>query len=111
MKELWGEQFQSSRYYFLLFLTYGVPYMKAAGKPLLQFNYKALHLTCLAPGLHRLAETIRDCFPKVRSTFVASMEKNLKALERHSTFRKMLKPNINVPTSPIITRWDFMMKR
>jgi len=51
----------------LLFLSDGAPYMVKAGKVLTTFYPKMLHLTCLAHGFHRVAETVRVQFPFVDS--------------------------------------------
>lgn len=103
LRELWGEQFETKKYLFLLFLTDGASYMKVAGK-LLQLKYSALHLTCLAHGLHRVAEKIRECYPKV-DLFISNIKKIfLKAPDRVNLFHSML-PNVSLPPSPVLTRW------
>ena len=43
----------------LLFLTDAVPYMVKAGKALQVFHPKIIHVTCLAHGQNRVAETVR----------------------------------------------------
>jgi len=43
----------------LLFVSDAAPYMVKAGKALNIFYPKLIHLTCLAHGFYRVAETIR----------------------------------------------------
>ena len=49
----------------LLFLTDGVAYMKKAGKTLRNLYPRMIHVTCLAHGLHRVAEAVRALYPDV----------------------------------------------
>jgi len=49
----------------LLFLSDAAPYMVKAGKGIKIMYSKMEHVTCLAHGLHRVAEEVRKCFPKV----------------------------------------------
>lgn len=49
----------------LLYVTDAVPYMLKSGKTLKVFYLKLTHITCIAHGLHRVSEVIKDKFPKV----------------------------------------------
>jgi hypothetical protein len=46
----------------LLFLSDAAPYMKKAGTTIKALYSKMIHITCIAHGLHRLAENIRSHF-------------------------------------------------
>jgi len=58
----------------LLFLSDDAPYMVNSGKILTTFYPKMLHLTCLAHGFHRVADTVRAQFPLVGS-LIATIKK------------------------------------
>jgi hypothetical protein len=60
------------------------------------------HLTCLAHGLHRVAETIRANFPPV-DKLVSSVKKVfVKAPYRKEAF-KAVAPSVPLPPEPILT--------
>lgn len=63
-----------------------------------------VHITCLAHGLHRVSEAIRDHFPKVDLLISNTKKVFLKAPARVNIFKEMC-PNISLPPQPIITRW------
>ncbi|KAJ4429863.1 hypothetical protein ANN_22067 [Periplaneta americana] len=88
----------------LFFCTDAASYMVAA-TPLLKTFYPNLtHVTCLAHGLHRVSETIRNEFPLVNS-FISNTKKCFcKAPSRISIFRENF-PDIPLPSQPIVTRW------
>lgn len=48
----------------LLFVSDAAPYMVKAGKNIKALYSKMEHVTCLAHGLHRVAEEVRRHFPK-----------------------------------------------
>ena len=52
-----GDTFDSDN--ILLFLTGSVPYMVKAGDALRVLYPNIIHVTCLAHGMHRVAETVR----------------------------------------------------
>lgn len=63
-----------------------------------------IHLTCLAHGLHRIAEEVRSLFPDV-DILISNIKKIfLKAPSRIQLF-KSIAPNLNLPPQPILTRW------
>jgi hypothetical protein len=48
----------------LLFVTDAAPYMKEAAKAP-QLYPKMVHVACLAPALHRVAEEVHGSYPEV----------------------------------------------
>jgi hypothetical protein len=60
---LWPQEIKYDN--ILLFLSDAAPYMVKAGKGIKIMYSKMEHVTCLAHGLHRVAEEVRKCFPKV----------------------------------------------
>ena len=66
---------------------------------------KQIHVTCVAHGLHRVCEKIRDVNPELDS-FIANMKKVfIKAPDRINQFRETC-PDITLPPSPVVTRWE-----
>jgi Protein of unknown function (DUF 659) len=88
----------------LLFLSDAAPYMVKAGKALKLLYSKMEHVTCLAHALHRVAEEIRNIFPKVNDLISNAKKIFLKAPYRLQIF-KTIAPNIPLPPQPILTRW------
>jgi hypothetical protein len=87
----------------LLYILYEI------GVSILQFLKKLypkqIHVTCVAHGLHRVCEKIRDVNPELDS-FIANMKKVfIKAPDRINQFREMC-PDIPLPPSPVVTRWE-----
>ncbi|KRY40835.1 CGG triplet repeat-binding protein 1 [Trichinella spiralis] len=88
----------------LLFVTDAAPYMKKAAGALKVLFPNMLHLTCLAHGLHRIAEHIRCLFPDV-DRLISNMKKVfLKAPSRVQLFKEIA-PEIPLPPQPVLTRW------
>ncbi|KAJ4430014.1 hypothetical protein ANN_22222 [Periplaneta americana] len=88
----------------LLFSTDAASYMVAAAPLLKTFYPNLTHVTCLAHGLHRVSETIRNEFPLVNS-FISNTKKCFcKAPSRISIFRENF-PDIPLPPQPVVTRW------
>ncbi|KAL4121178.1 hypothetical protein QTP88_013741 [Uroleucon formosanum] len=88
----------------LLFVSDAAPYMVKSGKSLQVIYSKMVHITCLAHGLHRVAEQIRINFPEINSLISNIKKVFLKAPYRKNLF-KNLAPGIPLPPEPIITRW------
>ncbi|XP_025423338.1 uncharacterized protein LOC112692763 [Sipha flava] len=63
-----------------------------------------IHLTCLAHGIHRVAESIREKFKKVDKLISRVKQVFLKAPSRVLVFKSEA-PAIPLPPEPIITRW------
>lgn len=92
----------------LLLVTDAAAYMLKAGRNLKVFYPNMVHLTCLAHGLNRVAESIRMAFPEVNS-FISSVKKIfLKAPYRVAIYKNVL--GIELPPEPIITRWGTWIK-
>jgi len=88
----------------LLFVTDAAPYMIKAGKAIQNLYTKIIHVTCLAHGLHRVAEEIRNQYKNV-DQLVSNVKKTfLKAPSRIQTL-KSVASDIPLPPQPILTRW------
>ena len=88
----------------LLFLSDAAPYLVKAGAGLKVLYPKLIHLTCLAHGLHRVAETIRVKYKDV-DLLVSNVKKVfVKAPLRIQKFRELL-PTLPLPPEPVLTRW------
>lgn len=81
-----------------------IGYMVKAGKVLTTFYPKMLHLTCLAHGFHRVAETVRAQFPLVDSLIAIIKKVFLNASSRVLKLKELY-PNLCNSPEPIITRW------
>lgn len=88
----------------LLFVTDAAPYMVKAGQTLQSLYSKMIHLTCLAHGIHRVAENIREKFKKVDKLISRVKQVFLKAPSRVLVFKSEA-PAIPLPPEPILTRW------
>ncbi|KAL4119073.1 hypothetical protein QTP88_011940 [Uroleucon formosanum] len=88
----------------LLFVTDAAPYMVKAGQTLQSLYSKMIHLTCLAHGIHRVAENIREKFEKVDKLNSRVKQVFLKAPSRVLVFKSEA-PAIPLPPEPILTRW------
>lgn len=88
----------------LLLVTDAAPYMIKAAKDIKIMYPKLVHLTCLAHGLHRVAEVIRSSYSDVDS-FIGNVKKIFrKAPSRIQQFKEIA-PGVPLPPNPIITRW------
>lgn len=65
---------------------------------------KMIHLTCLAHGMHRLAETVRYQFDNVNRLISSMKAVFLKSPARIRYFKENAE-DIPLPPSPVITRW------
>ncbi len=65
---------------------------------------KMLHVTCLAHGLHRVAEQVRIEYPFVNEWIVSVKRIFLKSPSRNRAFKDAA-PQVPLPPEPIITRW------
>jgi len=88
----------------LLFLSDAAPYMVKAGKGIKIMYSKMEHVTCLAHGLHRVAEEVRKCFPKV-DQLISNVKKNFLMCPALIQFFREKAPNISLPPQPVLTRW------
>lgn len=102
MALLWPDKIKHENV--VLFITDAASYMLKAAKELQLLFPKMIHLTCLAHGLHRIAEEIRSCYSNV-NTFISNVKKIfLKSPSRVAKFREMA-PGVALPPQPIVTRW------
>ncbi|PSN40017.1 hypothetical protein C0J52_19004 [Blattella germanica] len=78
--------------------------MVKAGQALSVVYPKLTHFTCVAHAFHRVAEVVRDNYPKV-DLLISSVKKVfLKAPSRVNVLKEMY-PEIPLPPKPILTRW------
>ncbi|KAL4092042.1 hypothetical protein QTP88_026616 [Uroleucon formosanum] len=89
----------------LLFVTDAAPYMVKAGQTFQSLYSKMIHLTCLAHGIHRVAENIREKFKKVDKLISRVKQVFLKAPSRVLVFKSEAPATIPLPPEPILTRW------
>ncbi|KAL4113091.1 hypothetical protein QTP88_016779 [Uroleucon formosanum] len=88
----------------LLFVSDAAPYMVKSASVIKVFYSKMVHVTCLAHGLHRVAEEVRNMFPKV-DKLISNVKKTfLKAPYRVQMFKNEA-PEVLLPPELIITRW------
>lgn len=98
---LWPDKLPcETRKKFLMFLTDAAPYMVKAGKNL-KTSY---HVTCVAHGLHRVAEAIRTKYNNVNVLMGSIKVVFKKRPERIRTYHEMC-PGLSLPPEPVITRW------
>lgn len=100
--KLLGNSFDSED--ILLFLTDAAPYMKKAGKSLRVLYPKMIHVTCLAHGLSRVAETVRVKYSDIDRLIANGKKVFRKCPSRIQAFRAIA-PMIPLPPRPVLTRW------
>ncbi|MGH9700798.1 MAG: DUF domain-containing protein [Candidatus Acidiferrales bacterium] len=88
----------------LFMVTDAAKYMIKAGEHLKIFYPNLSHLTCLAHGINRVAETIRTEYPLVNKLINNGKKIFLKAPTRVQVYKDYL-PNVPLPPQPILTRW------
>ena len=88
----------------LLFVTDAAPYIVKAGKAIQAFYPKMVHITCIAHGMHRVAEEVRATFSQVDSLVSQTKKFFVKAPSRKQLF-KSTAPSVPLPPEPVITRW------
>ena len=86
------------------FLTNGLPCRIKAGEALKVLYPKMIHVTNLADGLHRVAETIRKEHPDVDSLISSGKKIFRKFPYRVNLFREKA-PGLALPPRPITTWW------
>lgn len=59
----------------LLFVSDAAPYIVKSASVIKVFYSKMVNITCLAHGLHRVAEEVRNMFPKV-DKLILNVKKN-----------------------------------
>ena len=88
----------------LLVTTDAAPYMIKAMKGLKVLYPRMTHVTCLAHGLHRVAELTRKSYPQLNDFIASTKAIFVKTPLRIQKFKDMA-PGIPVPPSPVLTRW------
>lgn len=101
MSILWPDGIQYNKV--LLFVTDAAPYMVKAATGLQILYEKMIHLTCLAHGLHRVAEKVREMFGSVNNLIASTKKVFCKAPHRVQIFKDTTQ--IPLPPEPILTRW------
>lgn len=104
LRKLWGKNYEQNTNRVLLLLTDAAAYMKAAGQHLRNTYPNLLHVTCLAHGLNRIAEAVREKFPNVDKLISTVKKIFVKAPSRRQLFQEYL-PDVPLPPQPVITRW------
>lgn len=82
--------------------------MIRAGKNLKAFYRNMIHVTCLAHGLHRLCEKVRECFDDVNKLISWARKIFLKSPARISLYKEKMK--CELPPDVVITRWGTWIK-
>jgi hypothetical protein len=102
MQPLWpdGVKFDSV----LLLVIDGTRYMKKAAEGLTVSYPKLIHVTCVAPALHRVCETICVFYPNV-DKLVANGKKIFMKLPARIELFKNKAPDAPLPQTPVVTRW------
>lgn len=88
----------------LVACTDAAPYMCKAMGGLGILYPKMIHVTCVAHGLHRVAETVRASFPEVNALISTVKRVFLKAPSRKKFFLDAVH-DVPLPPSPVHTRW------
>lgn len=88
----------------LILLSDAASYMLKVGQNLKIFYENLIHVTCLAHGLNRAAETIRASFPLVNDLIANVKKIFIKAPLRVQFYKENL-PGTPLPPEPVVTRW------
>lgn len=92
----------------LLFISDAAPYMIRAGKNLKVFYRHMIHVTCLAHGLHRVCEKVRECFEDVNKLISCARKIFLKSPARVTLYSEKMK--CELPPNVVVTRWGTWIK-
>lgn len=93
----------------LIFISDAAPYMVKSATALQVFYPNLIHVTCLAHGLHRVAEKIREMYVPVNKIISHGKKIFLKSPARVKIYKEMF-PNLPLPPEPILTRWGTWLK-
>jgi hypothetical protein len=83
-------------------------FMLSDAAPYIFFTH-LIHTTCLAHGINRVAEEVRNQFPLVNELISIVKKIFVKALLRVQFYKETL-PNLPLPPQPVITRWGTWLK-
>lgn len=92
----------------MLYVT-DAAYMVKSAEALKVFYPKLIHVTCMANGLHRVAEVIREKYQNVDRLISNTKKIFFKAPSRVNTFKEMY-PNLSLPPQLILTRWGTQLE-
>ena len=104
---LWPEGIKYEK--FLVLITDAVNYMKKAGRALKLIYPNLIHITCVAHGLHNLAQYLMKSYKDVNRLVVCGKKIFLKAPNRVEIFKEVL-PNTPLPPEPVPTRWGSWLR-
>lgn len=93
----------------MLFVSDAAPYMIKAGKSIGMLYSKMVHITCVAHGVHRVAEEIWGQFSNV-DKLIAKVKQIFLKYPARVLFFKNKAPKIPLPPQPIITCWGTWVK-
>ena len=85
-------------------LTDATAYVVKTASNLKVFYPNLIHCTCLAHGLNRVAETVRQQFPLLNELIKNGKKVFVKAPLRVQLFKERV-PNTPLPPEPVLTRW------
>ena len=88
----------------LLLVSDATAYMVKAANGLSVLFPKMIHVTCVAHGLHRVAESIRVFYPEVDRLIANTKKVFCKAPNRIRIFHAVAR-EIPLPPQPVITHW------
>lgn len=88
----------------LLLVTDSAAYMHKMSAGLASLLPNMIHVTCLAHGVHRIAESVRLNFHQVDNLVSHVKKVFVKASSRRTTFHDM-HPDLKLPPEPVLTRW------
>lgn len=101
LKTLWpdggGEDFR-------IFYTDAAAYMIKAADSLKVFYPNLVHVTCLAHGINRVAEEVRNQYPLTNKMVSVVKKIFVKAPSRREIYRALM-PDVPLPPEPVVTRW------
>lgn len=88
----------------VIMLSDAASYMVKAATHLKVFYPNLIHCTCVAHGINRVAEEVRNQFPLVNDLINNMKKVFIKAPLRVQIYREAL-PGVPLPPKPVITRW------
>ena len=92
----------------LLLVSDAAPYMKKMGSSLRCLYPKLIHITCLAHGVHRVCEVVRQQYPMINRIIACGKQLFSKAPFRRQSF--FSQTSLPLPPKVIITRWGTWLR-
>ena len=87
-----------------LLLSDVAAYKLKSGREQKVFYPTLLHITCLAHGLHRVCESVREMFPEVND-LVSTVKGVFVKVPSRIIIWKEVCPEVPLPPEPMLTRW------